>query len=307
LFFAGLVIQISDHDIRIWSTVVILVGSTVLMYIVGTCLPWFSPACPFQTPISGFYVARNTRGRYREVGTNNGKAGERPSSWRKRFQLIRKTISQFLENVQKKPEQLVLETQILSWAITNSTHETTIHEAIRAVAGSKPTNELRCALFDAGAQDILYQRLQYRVKLVPGLPKSIDNASQVECLLYALLQIEQPPDLYTTIQDTSLPMILLDEGQCLRRWDDFEPQLQALAFSLRVHMLLNRNEDDHDENWIQIVRNLKSMGEAGSPPNIRKILLFATVRGLLSDKAILQRTCAIVLSRQIPIGMCGYE
>ncbi|KIM27698.1 hypothetical protein M408DRAFT_54007, partial [Serendipita vermifera MAFF 305830] len=39
LFFAGLVIQLLDDDIRIWVTVVILMGSTILMYIVGTLLP----------------------------------------------------------------------------------------------------------------------------------------------------------------------------------------------------------------------------------------------------------------------------
>ncbi|KIM22558.1 hypothetical protein M408DRAFT_51593, partial [Serendipita vermifera MAFF 305830] len=39
LFFAGLIIQLLDNDVRIWATVVILVGSTMLMYIIGTFLP----------------------------------------------------------------------------------------------------------------------------------------------------------------------------------------------------------------------------------------------------------------------------
>ncbi|KIM22872.1 hypothetical protein M408DRAFT_57183, partial [Serendipita vermifera MAFF 305830] len=39
LFFAGLLIQVRDRDVRIWSTIVLLVGSVTLLYIVGTILP----------------------------------------------------------------------------------------------------------------------------------------------------------------------------------------------------------------------------------------------------------------------------
>ncbi|KIM20636.1 hypothetical protein M408DRAFT_128973 [Serendipita vermifera MAFF 305830] len=56
LFFAGLIIQVRDRDIRIWSTIVLLVGLVTLLYIIGTILPWFSPACPFHTPASNFFL-----------------------------------------------------------------------------------------------------------------------------------------------------------------------------------------------------------------------------------------------------------
>jgi hypothetical protein len=304
LFFAGLIIQILDNDIRIWSTVVILVGLVGLMYFVGTWMPWFSPACPFQTPFSDVLAGGKDRGRYKEDPTAH-RAWRIPSgSWRKMALALLNVPYKFLEEVHRKPEQLVLQAQILSWVIMNSTKETTVEEAVRAVAGSKQTKELQDALIEFRVCDSLYQRFEDCLHVTPGLPKTTDDGPKLEGLLYAVLQIEQPLRIDEGPANNYVPSSLLDEGRPLHRWDDFEPYLHALVFSLRVHMLVNSNRDDHDENWEETVKNLTRMAEIGSVPYIRGILFFATIRGLLRGKKIIRRTCGIILSKQVGIGKC---
>jgi Family of unknown function (DUF6535) len=304
LFFAGLIIQILDNDVRIWSIVIILVGLVALMYLVGTWLPWFSPACPFQTPFSDFLAGGTARGRYRDDPTTHRTWKIPSGSWKKRFLVLIDIPYKFLEEVHRKPEQLVLQTQILSWVIMNSTKEATIEEAIRAVAGSKQTKELQGALIESTIRDSLFQRLEYCLHATPGLPKTINDGPKLESLLYALLRIEQPLHIDKGPTNNHALSSLLDEGRPLHRWDDFEPYLQALAFSLRVHMLVNCDRDDHDENWEETVKSLTCMAEIGSVPYIRGILFFATIRGLLRGQKIVRRACGIILSKQVSIGKC---
>jgi hypothetical protein len=304
LFFAGLIIQIRGNDVRIWSTVVILVGLVGLMYFVGTWLPWFSPACPFQTPFSDFLAGGTARGRYRDDTTARRTWRIPSGSWKKRILALIDAPYKFLEEVHRKPEQLVLQAQILSWVIMNSTKEATIEEAVRAVAGSKQTRELQGALIESRVRDSLYQRFEYRLHVAPGLPKTTNDGRKLEGLLYALLRIEQPMQIDKGPSNNHKPSSLLDEGRPLHRWDDFEPYLHALVFSLRVHMFVNCDKDDHDENWEETVKTLTRMAEIGSVPHTRGILFFATIRGLLRGQKIVRRTCGIMLSKQINIGKC---
>jgi Family of unknown function (DUF6535) len=303
LFFAGLVIQIVDDDVRIWSVVVILVGSTAFLYIIATFLPWFSPACPFQTPVSSFFPGGTAQGRYRVNPVTSNTSRGRFNSWAERFLFSLQIIRHFLNDVRRKPEQLVLQSQILAWVITNSTSDRSIEEAIATVGGSKPTKELQIALILAGAGDSFYQRLQNSVKFTPGMPKLINNEAQFESLLHALLRIERPLLVNGRPSGNLGATSLLDEGQALHRWDDFRPHLQALVFSLRVHMLINRNLDDHDEMQTESAKSLSKMMETGSsPPYIRSILFFATVRGLVNGGRILRKTCGWIFSKQVLLG-----
>ncbi|KIM27228.1 hypothetical protein M408DRAFT_171114 [Serendipita vermifera MAFF 305830] len=299
LFFAGLIIQISDRPIRIWSTIVPLVGLAMVLYIFGTILPWISPACPFHTPISDFLPGVAAQSQYRDTTIAFQGPERGGGSWKSRIVTYLKTTRHYLEDIRRKPEKLEMQAQILSWVITNSTSGATIDEAIKAIAGSEPTKELQKALLEAGARETLHTRLQYSVKLAPGLPKLTINRPQLEPLLCALLQIERSLSVDTGIVDTLPYTSLLDDGQCLHRWDDFEPYLQRLAFSLRVHALVNCGRDDHDENWTLTVENLNRMTEEGSPPHIRRHLFFAALRGFLKGHKLLRRTCELVLSKQL--------
>jgi hypothetical protein len=192
----------------------------------------------------------------------------------------------------------------LSWVIMNSTKEATIEEAVRAVAGSKQTRELQGALMESRVRDSLYQRFEDCLHATPGLRKTTNDGPRLEGLLYALLRIEQPLQIDEGPTNNHKLSSLLGEGRPLHRWDDFEPYLQALVFSLRVHMFVNCDMDDHDENWEETVKSLTRMAEIGSAPYIRSILLFATIRGLLRGRTTVRRTCGIILSKQVNIGKC---
>lgn len=316
LFFTGLIIQLLENDLRIWGTVVALIGSAAFFYLACTCLPWFSPACPFQTPVSNFLVGGTEQGRYRDDTVPCVEPKKRLDSWAKilssTLEVITefldaisrtpKVVKAFLEEAHRKPEQLEVQAQILSWVITNSTRETTIEEAIRAVGGSKPTKELQAELSRGGAHEYLRQRLQDCVRLTPGLPMIVDGTPRLESLLYALLRVEQPLFINEQGAHTSTFNSLVKSGQPLHRWDNFEPYLQGLAFSLRVHILVNHDEDDHDTNWAQTTENLERMVETGAPQYIQSILFLATIRGLIRGKTVLRRTCVLVLSKQVFTG-----
>ena len=157
-----------------------------------------------------------------------------------------------------------------------------------------------------GVRDSLYRMLQDRVKLARSSSKPANNRTQVEILLDTLLQIECPSLINEGKIDALTSTNVQKAGWSLYPWDNFEPYLQPIAFSLRVHMLVNRDEDDVD-NPGRIAGSLHRMAEAGSPPYIRIILLFATIRGLLRGRKTLRRMCVVVLSEQVLRGERGTE
>ncbi|KIM34571.1 hypothetical protein M408DRAFT_98222 [Serendipita vermifera MAFF 305830] len=305
LFFAGLIIQVRDRDVRIWSTIVLLVGSVTLLYVVGTILPWFSPACPFHTPLSDFLPGVAAKAQYRDAIVVSQDSHGSQGSWKDRFSGYMAFIGRFWEQVRQKPDKVVIQAQILSWVITNSANQTVTDEAIKVIAGSKQTKELQWEMTQAGTREIIHQRLQSCIRVNPGLPKAVTNGLQVEPLLYALLQIEQPLVVTEGPARNLLYPSLLDEGQCLRRWDDFEPYIQPLVFILRVHTLVNCDVDDHEGNWSHTVESLNRMADMGLTPHIRELLFFATLRGFLKGRTVLRRTCEIILSKLLFIGGYG--
>ena len=302
LFFAGLIIQVRDDDVRIWTTITILVGSTAVLYIFGTFLPFFSPACPFQTPISNLIPGGTGTDQYRDGPTTSNGPEEVYRSWMEYLYGHAKIFYQFLEELHQKPEQLVVQLQILSSVITSSTKQATVEDGIRVVAGSKPTKELQDIMVQGGVRESLYKKLQDCVKVTPGLPKTIINPPLLEALLHALLRIEQPLYIDAEVTGTLTVASQLPEGHALHRWDDFEPYLQPLAFSLRVHILLNYGQDDHEENWTQTIQSLERLASMGCSPHIRGVLFFAALRGFLRGQTLLRRACEQILSKQILIG-----
>ncbi|KAJ7186274.1 hypothetical protein GGX14DRAFT_383620, partial [Mycena pura] len=63
LFAAGLVVFTASDNLGISFTLLVMTVLTTCLYFLGTILPWFSPACPFQTTTSDFIpgVARSRR------------------------------------------------------------------------------------------------------------------------------------------------------------------------------------------------------------------------------------------------------
>ena len=56
LFFAGLILFMLNDNSGIGYTLLAFMVLVATIYLVGTVMPWFSPACPFQTTMSNFIL-----------------------------------------------------------------------------------------------------------------------------------------------------------------------------------------------------------------------------------------------------------
>jgi hypothetical protein len=205
-------------------------------------------------------------------------------------------LTDFLEKVCRKPEQVEIEADILAWMLINSTSEKAIEEAVRAVAGANPTQYLRDALHHCGASEVMCERFIRYVETTPKLPIGADEGLCVEAYLYALLRIVEPcGEIGATARS------LLNPGQVLHRWDTFVDYLQPLACALRVRLLLAADIDDHTEQWDQTQQNLIEMAEMGLVPDIQRVLVRASLDGLRRGGIRLQQACAIILSKKFQI------
>jgi CBS domain containing-hemolysin-like protein len=100
LFFAGLVPFIYDNNRGISYTVLVLIILTVTIYLFATILPWFSPACPFQTTISDFIPGVTGKARYKEDRASSYDAGTASSGqdlsfWNAILQFAAEVCSEF--------------------------------------------------------------------------------------------------------------------------------------------------------------------------------------------------------------------
>jgi hypothetical protein len=281
LFFAGLIIQLQSDDLRIRLVVLLLVALAAILYICWTVSPLFIAEFPFPTPISRYLGAWPLlKGHDWDV-----------SGLLRRFGLLRENVLRALG--QYDPMELQL--QILTWGVTNAADEDTTDEAIKALSGVKQNPRLRERLFNQDIHKLLFERLQQKFQFNNKSSLVMNNTSQLEAILLALLRIEQPNNLgdyREPISPISSAMAVLPPN-----WEEFRPCLQPLAFSLRIHMLMNRNSDDNDELWLQRVDSLSRMAQDPSTMYVRKTLLFAALRGLLRGNEYTRRECGIVLSR----------
>jgi Family of unknown function (DUF6535) len=287
LFFPGLVLFILDNRKGIGYTILLLIIFTAAIYILGTLLPWFSPGCPFQTTLSDFIPGMARNARYKQDRASSYRIGKSKSSQRL-------SVRGALADLLHKPEQTQLEVTILSWVIKNSTVDDNIEEAVKAVAGmpSIHYNALRDAMTQCGAVSVLCDRICRSFKFSPGLAMTAANVNQVEAYLYALLPVAD--------QDSCLEL-LRPEGP-LHRWGNLPPCLQSLAFCVRTEILLAMNRDDDQEDWEQTKRRLRSMCQAGSSPNMQRLLMHVATRSLERGGHRLQRMGAILLCLLVKVG-----
>jgi hypothetical protein len=211
-----------------------------------------------------------------------------------------------VHSILDKPKQTELEATILSWIIANSTVEENIEEAVKAIAGMPSTHfdVLQKAMAECRAVSALCKRFTRLFTFSPGLPVTAADANQAAAYLYALHAV-------VGIDRDSLPHEDGRHNPCfelwqpagpLHRWDNLEPCLQALAFCIRSEILLAADNDDHDENWEETKRNLKSMCQTGSNQNLQKILMDVAIRSVASKRKHLQRIGTIVFSSVVKIG-----
>jgi hypothetical protein len=209
----------------------------------------------------------------------------------------------FLKHVRVKPIQAELETEILAWVLANSSQEHVIEEAVKALAGMEPSPHLQKTLLNSCASETLVRRFTTCFKAGLGLPTSVDDVPRTELYLFAMLRLVQP---FGTPDCMNFPLqlvSLLEIGQPLRRWDGFKPCLQALACALRIGILIGSGKDEHNEQWEQTKWHLSELAAMGSKPYVRKVLVQASIQGLLLTEQNhginLQVTCGVILGKQL--------
>ena len=298
LFSIGLVIFLFKDDLGISISLMVLTTLAVLVYIIFTILPWVFPACPFQTTISDLLPAVSKNRRYRESAPPENDATMRPtiSTWGK--------TSHLWKEFRRKPKQIEIQGDILAWILTSSTNDTTIEEAVKALAGAESSTYLKRVLCESGASRILCQRFVKLFKVGVGLPMTNKQTMRAEVYLYAMLRIVEPvrplsdePATFEFISDS-----LLQLGQPLRRWDHFPEYLQPLACALRLEMLLVTGMDDPVDYREQTALNLEKMVESGLLPDIRWALVEAAFESLLGAQCEVKKSSIQILCKQWAIG-----
>ncbi|KAJ7315188.1 armadillo-type protein [Mycena albidolilacea] len=290
LFAVGLVIFTAGDNLGISLTLLVMTAFATCLYALGTVLPWFSPACPFQTTMSDLIPGVAANRRYTDPVENQASAVPKPLPLLQRADLHWRKFTEFLRKAHHRPARNEMEADILAWMLTSSTNEKVIEEAVRAVAGARATPYLRDALHDSGASEIMCQRFTRYFKTTP------DDALRTEAYLYALLRMVEPSG-----RAGVAPQLLLKLGQVLHRWDSFIGELQPLACALRTRLILAAGVDDHTEQWEQTKRNLVKMAEMGMQPVVRHVLVCAVLDGLRGEGMQLRKACAIIISKQFQI------
>ena len=161
---------------------------------------------------------------------------------------------------------------VLCWVLTEATDEGSIEHAVKAVAGIKRSPAVRSALADSTKtlcrrfEDCFEDRFGMSIKTV--------DVNRAQIYLYALLRLvpsDSPnDDLYS----------LIGRGKPLDRWDDLHPALHALAFSLRIYIVMAQQNNQFDNNWPRTKESLIKMTKAGLRPHLRRIVLEAITDGL---------------------------
>jgi len=290
LFFLGLVIFALSDNAGIGFTILALTIFSTIIYLVGTILPWFSPACPFQTTVSNFIPEVTQQAQY-DSHPSRGSPSRKPVN----FSMLRTIMVESWRKLHHKPQQSKAEAEILAWVLTNSKKEDVIKEAVKAIAGARPTLVLQEALHDPSAINNLCQRFGQCFKYSPGHAIDIQDG---EAYLHAMLRLVQP---VAKRGKSELLEELLQSGQALHRWDNFHPCLQALAFSLRIHILIHFDRDDF-ESQERTKEKLRKMAEIASRPHVRRVMVTAAVIGFIYGKSNLQQMCDTVLLKQSKIG-----
>jgi hypothetical protein len=318
LFFAGLIIQVIPYGARISIPVITLVAITTTLYILFTILPPFFSAFPYSTPITNFFDDKSNRKydetekMYEEHLDNTLEEGVTREHGTNLSRLVTEGIAtvwgkakDLLEDLRHKPGLLEMQSRVLVWIIGNTTNKKAFLEATKVLGGAVLTEALRKALVENKAGDSLYQDFEGSFKSTSVVSRTVEEADRLESILFALVRIEQPLSMGERENKSGKKhpfRYLLGQGKILHRWDNFEPYLWPLTFSLRIHILISSNDDDWKDRWDQTAENLILMSGSSGKAFVRRILLSAAIQGLLVGRENIRQACAIVLSEQLKTG-----
>jgi Family of unknown function (DUF6535) len=286
LFAVGLVVFILDDNFGIGMSLLVLTVLGTVLYAFCTLLPWFSPACPFQTTMSDFIPGIARKSRYSDKIN---------VPIRKRFSQQWKGFTEFLKEAHRKPEQLEIEADILGWLLTKSTTEEALEEAVKAVAGANSNAYIPDALDKYGASSVLSERLARCLKITSGLPITVVDEIRAEAYLHALLRIAES----SSRADKNRILLIGNSVQLrkpLYRWEDYTDYLQPIAFAVRTKIMVATGSEDSIQRE-RSESDLVKMAGMGMTPYVRWVLLNATVEGLLEGKTEVRKMSGQVLGK----------
>jgi hypothetical protein len=318
LFLAGLAVQAVVDRKSIGWTILSLVGATGMLYIGITVLPWFSPTTPFRTPFSDLnrhnqnifisddvptprnQMVKGTKNKPIDalIGAKDRAIGGWIGAAERTIDAGRSIRSTFQNLVETPPDDHVR--QGICWAILkNSSNNESIHAAvIELTAKDTPTSaspspvQRRQRLLEFGLPAELCNRLEDMAHLPAGW-----NLADVERMKDYLHMIMWMVDGRKSEDKTRDKIVfaflpLLNPGGALLNLDALPPACRALAFAVRVHLLVNRRSDGNIQptDWNALVDGLE--------PDFALAVFRAAIRGLGrgAHSDYLRQDCARMLA-----------
>ncbi|KAJ7464034.1 armadillo-type protein [Mycena latifolia] len=283
LFLAGFAVQaVADHKILGW-TILSFVGATLVLYIGITVLPWFYPTTPFQTPFSELSA------RYQNFFFSDASNLDPATKAKNRMRDIWKFIKSIWTNLGKIPDDAEARLGICWSILKNSSKNDSIHAAVLDLTNKRITPEQSQQLIEYGLPGELLYRLAH-------LPAGQDKAAVERMKNYLHVIMWMVDECDVAIAQGFSP--LLDcEDALLLTLDALPPECRALAFAIRVHLLVNMCAQGkiHGTDWTAMIDSLE--------PDFALDVFRAAIRGLGIDAkpevSHLRQDCARMLAAYI--------
>ncbi|KAJ6544969.1 armadillo-type protein [Mycena vulgaris] len=292
LFLAGFALQATVDNHNLGWTVLSLVGATLVWYIWITILPWLSPTSPFRTPFSDLIP-----------GGHNIFISDTPVSWRPATKGHKnltvdawKALWSWWKTLIETPSDVHVRLGICSSILRNSSKNGTLHAAVMELT----RNELTADHCEWIIQFELPYHLSNRIKELVHSPTSVALAERMNyylCAIMWMINADIDMDIMKVVEGFSP---LLQPGGPLLTLDHFPLKCRALAFGIRVYLLLpNKAKEIQREatNWNMMVDSLD--------PDSTLTVFGAVTRGLEEGNESLSQDCARMLA--VYIGSDGFS
>ncbi|KAF7333292.1 hypothetical protein MSAN_02424100 [Mycena sanguinolenta] len=284
LFLAGFAVQaVSDHKSLGW-TILSFVGATFVLYIGITVLPWFYPTTPFRTPFSE--LSRRNQNMFILEAPSLDPA----TTSRHRIRDVRKFIQSFRRNVGKTPDDAEARLGICWSILKNSSNNASIYAAVRELIKNRIMSEQSLKLIDLGLPEELSTRLAH-------LPAGQENVERMKDYLHVIMWMVD--DCKSDVAQR-FSLLVKSDGALLLTLDALPLACRALAFAIRVNLLVNTTEHGkiHGTDWAAMIEGLE--------PDLVSDVFRTAIRGLgiardgvKADSSHIRQDCARLLAAYI--------
>ncbi|KAF7345812.1 hypothetical protein MVEN_01602400 [Mycena venus] len=286
LFLAGFAVQaVGDHKNLGW-TIVSFVGATVVLYIGITILPWLYPTSPFRTPFSELsarnqkiffsdaltavtvaknrtmdiwklvqYIWGKLSGTTGTDGSIDSMAGAKARTmdtvtWAKAHAIDVWDLIQLLwHNLGKTPEESEVRLGICWFILKNSSQNDSIRAAVTELTKTRINKQQCQRLIEYGFPGELSNRLAH-------LTGNLTGVDPMRNYLHVIMWMVDGCDLEVA---QGFSPLLSGDNALLRSLDALPEVCRALAFAVRVHLLVNLRVPGktHSTQWTVMIDSLE--------------------------------------------------